>query len=258
MAEAELKLSAKGLSPVSGSNKVENKTPGWKRWNDYGIGLLEQTQYGPAAAAFRRASELRPNDPDLLVNAAIAEMRTERFGRHERPQLQRADELIERALQIPPDAIRDPRALWRARYHRALIWRARDKRREAAEELKQIAAAYPRDREVQRRLAQTLYTSGQLASARTAFETILKLDPTDAGAYQFLAPLYLSAGLQTEAEYARTKYLLWRDDPQAAEIAGRFFTLHPQWAEERIGLHIHDADSPRRPVLVGKTATPDQ
>ncbi|MCI0390625.1 MAG: tetratricopeptide repeat protein [Acidobacteria bacterium] len=184
-----------GLSPVFSANKVENRTPEWKRWNDYGIGLLEQAQYGPAAAAFRRSGELSPNDPDLLVNAAIAEMRTERFAHHERPQLQKAAELIERALQIPPDAIRDPRALWRARYHRALVWRAQDKRREAAEELKQIAAAYPRDREIQRQLAQTLYASGQLASARTAFETILKLDPTDAGAYQFLSPLYLSAGL---------------------------------------------------------------
>jgi hypothetical protein len=51
-----------------------------KRWNDYGIGLLDQAQYGPAAGAFRRASLLDPNDPNLLVNIAIAERRTERFG----------------------------------------------------------------------------------------------------------------------------------------------------------------------------------
>jgi Flp pilus assembly protein TadD len=220
--------------------------------------LLDQAQYGPAAAAFRRAGELSPNDPDLLVNAAIAEMRTERFAHHERPQLQKAAELIERALQIPSYAIRDPRALLRARYHRALIWRAQDKRREAAEELKQIAAAYPRDREVQRRLAQTLYASGQLAPARTAFETILKLDPTDAGAYQFLAPLYLSAGLQAEAEFARTKYLLWRDDPRADVIAARFFAAHPEWADERIGSHIHDIRSAQRPILTERHATPDR
>ncbi len=51
--------------------------PKWKRWNDYGIGLLEQSQYGEAAVAFHKASELNPIDADLLVNAALAELRTD-------------------------------------------------------------------------------------------------------------------------------------------------------------------------------------
>ncbi len=258
MAEAETKLSAGGPTPVFSQNRSGVGTPEWKRWNDYGIGLLEQAQYGPAAVAFRRASELSPNDPNLLVNAAIAEMRTERFAHHERPQLQKAAELIDHALQIPQSAISSPHSVLRARYFRALIWRAEGKRLEAAVELKQIAAEYPRDREVQRQLAHTLYTLGQLSDARVAFETILKLDPTDAGAYQFLIPLYLGAGLNTESERAQAKYLLWRDDPQADVIAARFFAAHPEWADERIGSHVHEARSTQRPILTGQHATPDK
>jgi Flp pilus assembly protein TadD len=258
MAEAETKLAVGGPTQVSSQSGSGSGTPEWKRWNDYGIGLLEQAQYGPAAAAFRRASELSPNDPNLLVNAAIAEMRTERFAHHERPQLQKAAELIDRALNDPQSAIRNPPSVLRARYFRALIWRAEGKRLEAAAELKQIAAEYPRDREVQRQLAHTLYTLGQLADARSAFETILKLDPTDAGAYQFLIPLHLSAGMKAESERAQTKYLLWRDDPRADGIAARFFAGRPEWADERIGAHVHELRSSRRPILTDQHATPDK
>jgi len=257
MAEAEVKIGG-GATAQNPQSAIRNPQSEWKRWNDYGIGLLEQAQYGPAAAAFRRASELSPDDPNLLVNAAIAEMRTERFAHHERPQWQKAAELIDRALQIPQSANSPPHSILRARYFRALIWRAEDKRLEAAAELRQIAAEYPRDREVQRQLAHTLYTLGQLVESRTAFETILKLDPTDAGAYQFLIPLYLSAGMKAESERAQTKYLLWRDDPRADGIAARFFAAHPEWADERIGAHIHELRSSRRPILTDQHATPDK
>jgi tetratricopeptide (TPR) repeat protein len=81
----------------------------WKRWNDYGIGLLEQSQYGLASTAFRRASELSPADPDLLVNATLAEMHTERFG-PEREQWRKAAALFDRALALKPE---HPRAFTR-------------------------------------------------------------------------------------------------------------------------------------------------
>ncbi|MGH9839558.1 MAG: tetratricopeptide repeat protein [Blastocatellia bacterium] len=247
MAEAEIALNSPG--------KTENPqsaigNPQWKRWNDYGIGLLEQAQYGAAAEAFRRASVLVPTDPNLLVNAAIAEMQTERFG-PEREQFRKAALLLDAALQLDPQHAR-------ARYYRALVWRADGKFREAAEELKQIAGDYPRDREVQRQLAHTLWSLGRLAEARTALEAVLKIDPTDFAAYQFLAPLHLSERRKAEAERANALYLLWRDDPRADAIAARFYAAHPEWADERIGSHTHDQHSSRRPVLIGQHASPDK
>jgi Flp pilus assembly protein TadD len=244
MAETEVKLMSSGRWVVNGTETAkrtpnsELRTPDSKRWNDYGIALWEQAQYGEAAAAFRRASELSPRDANLLVNAAIAELRTERFG-PEREQLRKAASLLDAALGIDP-------AHRRARFFRAVVLRGEGRAAAAADELTELAREYPRDREVQRQLGQTLYALGALAGARQAFEAVTAIDPTDAGAYQFLAPIYAGAGHGAEAERARSLYLGWRDDPGADGVAARFFAAHPQWAEERMGGHAHGENSPRR------------
>src|SRR5262249_45580860 len=150
----------------------------------------------------------------------------------EREQWQKASALLDRALTLRPNDSR-------ARYFRSLIWRANGRAREAADELSSLAAEYLQDREVQRQLGQTLYTLGIFDQARQAMEIILRIDPTDAGAYQMLSPIYLSEGRQREADNAHALYLRWRDDPRTDAIAARFFAAHPEWADERIGAHAH-------------------
>ncbi len=249
MAAAETKVSS---LPEPG-RKVRNAAqPDLKaesrRWNDYAIGLLEQAQYGAAADAFRRASALNPTDADLLVSAAIAEMKTERFG-PEHEQLNKAAALLQSALKLDP-------ALPRARFYHALLLRSQGKAAEAAIELGQLSREHPRDREVQRQFGQTLYTLGRTTEARAAFEAILVIDPNDAGAYQFLAPVYSSEGRVADADRARSLYLLWRDDPRADVISARFFAAHPEWNEERVLFHAHGEGSPLRPSLTGALAAP--
>jgi Flp pilus assembly protein TadD len=221
-----------------------------RRWNDYGIGLLEQAQYGAAADAFREAGRLSPEDTDLLVNAAIAELRTEQFGLA-RAQIGKAVALLDAALRKKPA---DPRA----RFFRALALRAEGKPHEAAERLSSLAAEFPRDREVWRQLGQTEYQLGRLGGARAAFEAVVRIDPNDAGAYQFLASVYAAEGRGDDAARAQKLYLLWRDDPLTDSIAARFFALYPQWAEERVGSHAHTADSPPRPTMTGHLAAPER
>ncbi len=250
VAENEVKILPMTAKASSGKKDRSTKDVQARRWNDYGIALLEQAQYGPAAEAFRRAGELNPSDPNPLVSAAIAEMRTERFG-PERNQLGKATELLDAALKLDPN---NPRA----RYIHALLLRSQKKSVEASSELARLAQEYPRDREVARQLGQTLYALGRIAEARGAFEAIINVDPTDFGAYQFLSPIYQSEGQTEKADYARGRYLQWRDDPVASTIAARFFAAHPQWADERILAHTHDGDSPPRPVLSGSLAAPDK
>jgi Flp pilus assembly protein TadD len=251
MATAEVTLQV-GNQPKTElqASIAESRIPQWKRWNDYGIGLLEQAQYGAAADAFRHASELAPTDSNLLVNAAIAEMRTERFG-PEREQLKKAGELLNQALKIAPDNLR-------ARYYQALVFRGLGMLKEAVAELARVAGEYPRDREVQRQFGQTLYSLGRFPEAQTAFEAILGIDPTDASAYQLLSPIYASDGRKREADRAYSLYLQWRDDPRADVIGARFFAAHPEWAEERVSTHAHGRGSAGRPVLTGLAATPDK
>jgi len=256
MAESEVKIVP--ISPGSSSRRVaakqtrddEMREMQARRWNDYGIALLEQAQYGPAADAFRRASELNPADLNPLVSAAVAEMKTERFGL-DRNQLSKAAELLDTALK------RDPTNA-RARYVHALLLRSQGKPSEAVDELAKLALEYPRDREVARQLGQTLYAIGRIAEAKRAFEAIVEVDPTDFGAYQFLSPIYQSEGNVDKATHARNLFLQWRDDPVASSIAVRFFAAHPQWTDERVLAHTHDGDSPPRPVLSGMLAAPEK
>lgn len=219
-----------------------------RRWNDYGIGLMEQAQYGPASEAFRKAGELEPGNVDYLVSAAAAELRTERYG-PEREQLHKAAALVEAALKLSP-------TLPRARFYRALILRGQGRPAAAADELMPLAREFPRDRLVQRELGVTLYALGRLEGATAAFEAVVAVDPTDFAAYQYLAPLYAGAGRTAEAERARALHLQWRDDPLAAGVGTRFFSLNPQWADERMPTHTHDLSSTGRPVVTGRQAAP--
>jgi len=253
MAETEVRIVRNAASRSNARNKVANESAlsleqKARRWNDYGIALLEQAQYGPAAEAFRRAHELNPKDLNPLVSAAVAEMRTERFG-PEREQQHKAATLLEAALKIDPQNAR-------ARYFHAVVLRSQGKPSAAADELSKLAEEYPRDREVARQLGQTLYVLGRIAEARIAFESILAVDPTDFGAYQFLSPIYQSEGQADKAKYAGALFLQWRDDPLANSIAARFFAANPQWADERILSHTHDYNSSHRPVLTGLMASP--
>ena len=254
MATAEVELVAPDQKRNKSGRNTLTPEQESRRWNDYGIGLLEQAQYGAASEAFRRASELSPKDPDLLINTAIAEMRTERYG-PERVQLHKALPLLDAALALPPTQVDPTHA--RARYFRAIVMRGMGQIQLAADELAKVAAEYPRDREVQRQLGQTLYSLGHIAASRTAFESLLQIDPNDNGAYQFLAAIYLTESPK-EADRAHRLYLLWRDDPLADVFANRFFDAHPEWAEERIAAHTHGDNSKPRPTLTGYFAVPDR
>src|SRR6185369_8546884 len=132
MAESEVRILPAARKASTAKNDSDKKDRGAKdvlarRWNDYGIALLEQAQYGPAAEAFRHAAELNPSDLNPLVSAAIAEMKTERFG-PERNQLSKAAELLEAALKLNP---LNPRA----RFIHALLLRSQHKHIQAADEL---------------------------------------------------------------------------------------------------------------------------
>lgn len=257
MAETELQLVSRDQKARRGKPNREALTREQqsRRWNDYGIGLLEQAQYGPASEAFRRASALNPSDPYLLINAAIAEMRTERYG-PEREQLHKAMALLAQALKLPAPKVDLTHA--RARFFRALVLRGVGHTQAAADELAKIAHEYPSDREVQRQLGQSLYALGRATEARAAFEAVLAVDPNDHGAYQYLAPIYAAENRTSDARWARSLYLLWRDDPMVDPVAARFYRANPQWVEERVTSHAHAVDSPLRPTMTGPAAAPDR
>jgi tetratricopeptide (TPR) repeat protein len=243
-------IAAKGTATATAvvAAEAQNHLILSRRWNDYGIALFEQAQYGPAALAFLHAANANPLDANPLVSAAGATLKTERFG-EQRLQLAKAAELIDRAIAI--DA-QNPRA----RFYLAWVRRAQGKGKEAAEIWAKLAGEYPRDREVQRQLGQTLLQIGYVESARAAFEAVIAVDPQDAGAYQYLASTYATLGRKSDSERAMLLYHQWREDPMAQAVANRFYMAHPEWSDERIPSHTHGDGAPRRPVLTGSAASP--
>lgn len=211
------------------------------RWNDYGIALLGQSLYGQASEAFRKASEIFPDEENFLVNTAIAEIKTERFG-PELSQLKKAKILLEKALFINSENKR-------AKFHLALINRSQGKTQEAAEVLLQLAKDFPNDRELQRELGQSFYRIGKFDEAKRAFLEVNRVDPTNIVAFQFLTSLFAREGLLKESEIFQQKYLLWRDDPLADVVANRFYTAHPEWADARRPGKIYSKNSPSRPTF---------
>lgn len=88
------------------------------------------------------------------LSAAIAEMRMERYAFNEQSQLNKAKELIERALRVSPEAPR-------GRFYQAVILRSLNQHKKAAEILADLAKMYPRDREVWRQMDKRYTRSGK-------------------------------------------------------------------------------------------------
>ncbi|HEY6332247.1 MAG TPA: tetratricopeptide repeat protein [Blastocatellia bacterium] len=251
--DAESTGNAENTGSYAESNSVlrESRSPDpvlARRWNDYGIALFEQAQYGAAARAFLNSACANPADANPLVSAAVATLKTERFG-EDRAQLAKGAELVNQALQL--DATNP-----RARFYSAWVMRAQGKRDEAAAIWKKLAGEYPRDREVQRQLGQTLLQIGDTDGARAAFEAVTRVDPQDAGAYQYLASIYASLGRKDDSARAMSLYHQWRDDPMAQAVANRFYMAHPEWSDERTASHVHADSGGRRGTATGSAASP--
>jgi tetratricopeptide (TPR) repeat protein len=211
---------------------------------------LGQSQYGEAANAFREASKIEPLNPDFYVNAAIAEMQTERFG-PEKTQIAKATELLKKALHLNPEKPRTS-------YYWALNRRSLGFVGEAETILRKLAKDFPTDREVQRQYGQTLYRLGKFAEARLAFSQVNIIDPTDSDAFRFLSILFKLNGSIFQAENAQKNYLLWRDDPNVDIIANKFYSAHPEWADVRTAGKIYSENSPKRPTITGENAAAER
>src|SRR6185503_8970564 len=132
MATAEYTMRVGANSPVPASEIPKTAIPDWRRWNNYGIALMDQKQYPLAIDAFMHAAALDDKYRSMAqVNQAI--------GLIELDQFDRAASLLEVVVRANPENMR-------ALFQQARVFMRRGKLDEAEANLRRVLAAFPRDR----------------------------------------------------------------------------------------------------------------
>lgn len=200
----------------------------WERWNNYGIALLEAQQFGEGVKAFKRVIALRPNYAGGYTNAAIAEIKWEKYE-EALPYLERAE-----ALE-PGDA--------RHRYYLALVKRSRGDVDGAIADLRQIADQFPRSRDVHRELGINYYQQNKYELARAEYEAVQRIDPDDLSAHYTLSLIYRRLGMHERSAEEAQLYAEQKNDPSANKYAVGYLRNHPEVVRESVPWHVHDLEA---------------
>jgi len=196
----------------------------WTRWNDYGIGLFLQGDLKGAAAAFRKITEVDPENPDGWVNIGRCLV--------QEGDTSGAQVVLEKALALAPK-------LARTNFFYARVLREEGKYDEARGHLEMVLAQYPRDRVVINELGRILFLQKHYADAVKTFQQTLAIDPEDLQANYNLMLCYNGLGDETRANQHKERYLRFKADESAQAITGAYRQAHPEDNNERQLVHEH-------------------
>src|ERR1035438_8036755 len=143
-----------GDNPAS-PDKQDN--PDWMRWNNLGIGFLDQLQYADARQAFEQVPRLRPDYADGYTNIALTYIEWEKYSS--------ARAGLEKALEVSPNN-------GRALYYLALVERREGHFDEELADLERVVEQYPQARDPRRELGIAYYQRHSYEEARQQFEAL--------------------------------------------------------------------------------------
>lgn len=213
--------------------RFANENEEWMRWNNVGIGYLDQQQYADAQHAFEQVVKLRPDYKDGYINIGLNYIEWEKYSEARAP--------LEKALSLHPE---DARAL----YYLALVER-RERHTEAeVADLEKVVAQYPESRDARRELGISYYQQDRVEDAMQQFKALQAIDPDDLAAHYNLAILYRRAGMKKEAVRESAQYAIKYVDPGAPTYSLEYLRKHPEISLESVPWHMH---TDLRHVLAG-------
>ncbi len=228
-----VELAARARTMNFGDNPVSpplaNDNPDWMRWNNLGIGLLDQQQYADALDAFEQVTRLRPDYKDGFINVGIVYLEWEKYSEARAP--------LEKALALRPD---DARAL----YYMALVERRERHSQAEVADLEKVVAQYPQSRDARRELGISYYQQHRSAEAVQQFQALQAIDPDDVAAHYNLAILYRRMGMKQKSAQEAALYTIKRIDPAAPTYSLDYLRRHPEISIESVPWHMH-TDMPR-------------
>jgi Flp pilus assembly protein TadD len=198
--------------------------PDWMRWNNVGIGYLDEQQYEDAQQAFQKVTELRPDYKDGYINLAVNLIEWEKYDQARAP--------LEKALSLHPD---DARAL----YYMALVERRSRHSEAEVADLEKVVKQYPNSRDARRELGISYYQQHRADEAMAQFKALQSIDPDDLAAHYNLAILYRRMGMKKQAADEAALYTMKRIDPGAPTYSLEFLRMHPEMNTESSPWHVH-------------------
>ena len=211
--------------------------PDWRRWNNYGIALLDQKQFPQASDAFDRVIgfDVKDYKPFAYTNKALAMM--------EMGGWQEAEKLIGKALILDPQN-------YRAVYQAGRIDRVQSRLDEAEANFRLVLDKYPNDRITLQQLGELAKIrsdslppeerKSQLQIAKGYYEQILAIDPEDVAAHYNLIIIYQKLGMRSEAKKESAIFKDLKDDPQVTSLASNFLQKNWKIGSESLPYHTHD------------------
>jgi len=226
MASAEYVMRIGENVPVPANEIPKNAFPDWRRWNNYGIALMDQKQYPLAIDAFIHAAALDEKYRQMAqVNQAI--------GLIELDQYDRAASLLEAVVKANPDNMR-------AAFQQARVFIRRGQLDEAEANIRRVLVAFPRDRMSLQQLGELCKIKHDYQAARECYEKILAIDPEDLGAHYNLMLIFRKLDMKDDAKREAKIFAELKDDPGALPLANLFLRKHPEMSNESVYWHIHD------------------
>lgn len=211
-----------GMNEPTPPAKSDNED--WMRWNNVGIGFLDQQQYSDAIAAFEQVVKRRPDYEDGYVNVGLTYIEWEKYSS--------AGPALEKALQLHPDYAR-------ALYYLALVERREGHPEAEVADLQKVVEQYPQSRDARRELGIAYYQGHRTDDAIAQFQTLQAIDPDDLAAHYNLAILYRRKGMKAEAAEQAALYVTKRIDPGAPTYSLEYLRKHPEISTESVPWHMH-------------------
>jgi tetratricopeptide (TPR) repeat protein len=226
MAAAEyiMQIGSNAAKPADPNDNTA--VPDWRRWNNYGIALFDQRQYPLAIDAFAHAAEMDEKyRPMALVNRAMAHIELEQYDE--------AASLLDAVVKANPTNAR-------ALFQQARIFMKRGQLDQAENNIKQVLAAFPRDRISLQQLGELCKIKRDYKGALECYDKILQIDPEDLGAHYNLMLVYRKLGRAEDAKLEAKIFADLKDDPGALSLANQFLRKHPEMSNESVYWHVRD------------------
>ncbi len=161
--------------------------PDWMRWNNLGIGYLDELQYVNALRSFSEVVKLRPDYADGHINVGLTYIEWEKY--------EEARGSLEKALALSPGNAR-------ALYYFRLVERRAGNCNQEVEDLREVVEKYPLSRDARRELGISYYQQHLYEEAREQFEALQAIDPDDLAAHYNLAVIYRRMGMKDKGSRA--------------------------------------------------------